>query len=56
MTDPVELKYEAANITPQIADDLAILLMETEKGRVAVSMRRSVLEGLYAELRQALEQ
>ena len=53
--DAVDVRYEAANITAQVTDDLAVLVMVTDLGRVAVHMRQSVLQGLYAELRQALE-
>ena len=56
MGDAVDVRYEAANITAQIDDDLAILLMVTDKGRIAVHMQRTVLLGLYAELGLALEQ
>ncbi len=53
MGDAVDVRYEAANITAQIDDDLAILLMVTDKGRIA---ERTALLGLYAELGLALEQ
>ncbi len=56
MAEAVDVRYEAANITAQIDDDLAILLMVTDKGRIAVHMQRTVLLGLYAELGLALEQ
>lgn len=56
MTEPVDIRYEAAEIDASLSGDLAILVMATDKGRIAVHMRQSVLLGLYAQLRQALEQ
>jgi len=55
MVDAVDIRYELASVTTQIDDDLAILLMATDKGRIAVHMRRAVLLGLYEEVKQALE-
>ncbi len=55
MIEPVDIRYEAAEIGPSLSGDLAILLMATDKGRIAVHMQRSVLVGLYAALRQVLE-
>ena len=55
MTDAVDIRYELASISAQIDDDLAILLMATDKGPIAVYMQRAVLLGLYEEVKQALE-
>ena len=56
MIEAVDIRYEATDISPQIEGDLAVLVMVTEKGRVAVHMQRAVFLGLHAEMKQALEQ
>ncbi len=56
MIDPVDIRYEAAAIIPELERDQAILVMLTDKGRIAVHMRRTVLLGLYKQLEQALKQ
>ena len=55
MIEPVDIRYEADEIDPSLSGNLAILLMATDKGRIAVHMHRSVLVGLYATLGQVLE-
>ncbi len=56
MGDAIDIRYEAADIIAQINDDLAVLVMVTDKGRIAVHMKRTVLLGLYVQVKQALEQ
>ena len=55
MTRPIYIEYEAAEVIVRVEGDLAVLVMETVTGRIAVSMRQTVFQGLYAQLKQALE-
>lgn len=55
MTAHTDMRYEAAQIDASLFGDSAILIMVTEKGRVAVHMQKSALQGLYEQIRQALE-
>ena len=54
MTEPTDIRYEAAEIIPHISGDLAILIMATDKGKIAVHMQRIVLEGLFEQLAAVL--
>ena len=55
MIEPTRIEYEASDIDAHVtSDDLAILVMETDKGRIAVHMRRSVVAHLYVRIGVAL--
>ncbi len=55
MIEPVTIRYEAAEIDASLSGNLGILLMATNRGRIAVHMHRSVLVGLYATLEQVIK-
>ena len=57
MADAIDLKYEAlsvADVTTHVEKDLAILVLDTDQGRVALHMKRALFERLEHEIRLAL--
>ena len=58
MADAVDIKYEALNVedvTTHAEKDSAILILNTDQGRIALHMKRALFERLEHEIRQALE-
>ena len=58
MADPIEIKYEAldvVDVTAQASQGLAVLVLDTDKGRIALHMRRALFERLEHDIRQALD-
>ncbi len=57
MADPIEIKYHAydvVDVTAHATEDLALLVLDTDKGRIALHMRRVLFERLEHDIRQAL--
>jgi hypothetical protein len=46
MTAPTRIEYEAHDIDVHATKDLCVLVMLTDKGRVALHMRRTVFDHL----------
>ncbi len=58
MADPIEIKYEVykvADVTAHASQGLAALVLDTDKGRIALHMRRVLFEYLEHDIRQALD-
>ncbi len=58
MVDAVDFKYEAydvEDVTTHAEQDSAILILNTDKGRIALHMKRALFERLEHEIRQALD-
>lgn len=55
MTKPTVIRFEATNIEADLVEDIGLLTMDTPEGRIAVWMKRDVLETLYVRMRIALE-
>ena len=56
MSDPVTIRYEAlqvADVVAQADADLAVVVLETDQGRIGRHMTRSAFEHLIRELEQA---
>lgn len=57
MTDPTNIKYEAlkvADVDAHASGGLAVVLLDTDKGRVGLHMTRALLVHLRDELTSAL--
>ncbi len=55
MADAINIKYEAYDVTTHVEQDLAILILDTDQGRIALHMKRALFERLEHEIRQALD-
>lgn len=58
MIEPTNIKYEiltVADASAQAEAELAVVVLETDKGRIGLYMTRRVFELLGHEIRQALE-
>ncbi len=57
MADPIEIKYEVykvADVTAHASQGLAVLVLDTDKGRIALHMPRALFERLEHDIRQEL--
>lgn len=57
MIEPTVHRFEATQITADVLDGTAVLIMQTAlDGRVAVHMQKGVLVDLAAEIQRALDE
>ena len=57
MTEGTEVKYEiheVADVTAHTSGGLAVLVLDTDKGRIALHMKRALFGRLEHDIRQAL--
>ena len=57
MSDPVEIKYESLQVADVVAyasRDLAVVVLDTDQGRLALHMKRDLLAHLGDEIASAL--
>ena len=57
MSDPVDIKYEAlqvADVDAYASGDIAVVILHTDQGRLALHMRRDLLAHLGDEITSAL--